>query len=61
VQISTTLGSRLHRHPGALLSAKAALAFVAILLMTLTVTALETRLGIAPTDDDAAAWTLSGE
>jgi hypothetical protein len=40
---------------------KAALALVAILLITLTVAALEMRLGIAPTDYDAAAWTLSGE
>jgi hypothetical protein len=61
VQISTTLGSRPDRYPGAWLVSKAALALVAILLMSLTVTALEMRLGIAPTDDDAAAWTLSGE
>jgi hypothetical protein len=44
VQISTTLGSRPARHPGAWLVAKAALALVAILLMSLTVTALEMRL-----------------
>jgi len=61
VQIGTTVGSRLDRYPGAWLVGKAGLALVAILLMTLTVAALEMRLGIAPTDNDAAAWTLSGE
>jgi hypothetical protein len=61
VQIDTTVGSRSDRYPGAWLIGKAGLALVAILLMTLTVAALETRLGIAPTDNAAAAWTLSGE
>jgi hypothetical protein len=61
VQFSTILGSRPDLYPGAWLIAKAAFALVAISLMTLTVAALEMRLGIAPTDDDAAAWTLSDE
>jgi hypothetical protein len=61
MQFDTTVGSRPDRYPGACLIGKAGLALVAILLMTLTVAALEMRLGIAPTDSDAAAWTLSGE
>jgi hypothetical protein len=61
VQIGTTVGSRPDRYPSAWLIGKAGLALVAILLMTLTVAALEMRLGIAPTDNDAAAWTLGGE
>ena len=61
MQSSTTVGSRPDRYPGARLTAQAGLALVAILLMTLTVAALEMRLGITPSDDNAAAWTLSGE
>jgi hypothetical protein len=61
VQISTTLGSRSDRHPAAWLIAKVGLALVAILLLTLTVAALEVRLGTTPSDDSATAWMLSGE
>jgi hypothetical protein len=34
---------------------------VAIVLLTLTVAALEVQLGITPSDDSATAWVLSGE
>ena len=61
MQISTTLESHPHRYPGAWLIAKAGLALVAILLITLTVAALELRMGITPTDDSATDWVLSGE
>jgi hypothetical protein len=61
MQIGTTLESRPHRYPGAWLVAKASLVLAAILLMTLTVAAFEMRWGITPSDDNAAAWTLSGE
>jgi hypothetical protein len=61
VQIDTTVGSRPDRYPGAWLIGKAGLALVAILLMTLTVAALEARSGIMPSDDSATAWMLSGE
>jgi len=37
------------------------LVLVAILLFTLTVAAIEFRMGITPTDDSATDWTLSGE
>jgi hypothetical protein len=58
VEISTTLESR---PQGAWLVAKAGLVLVAILLFTLTVAAVELRMGITPTDDSATDWTLSGE
>jgi hypothetical protein len=61
MQISTTLESRPHRNPGVWLITNACLVLAAVLLLTLTVAALEMRLGITPTDDSAAAWTLSGE
>jgi hypothetical protein len=58
MEISATLASR---PQGAWLVAKAGLVLVAILLMTLTVAALEVELGTTPSDDSATAWTLSGE
>jgi hypothetical protein len=58
MQISTTLESRPH---GAWPVIKVGLVLVAILLVTLTVAALELRMGITPTDDSATDWTLSGE
>jgi hypothetical protein len=61
MQISTTLESHPHRYPGAWLITKPGLALVAVLLLTLTVAALEVELGTTPSDDSAAAWTLSGE
>jgi hypothetical protein len=57
VEISTILGLR----PRAWLIANATVVLVAMALMTLTVAALEIKSGIAPTNEDAAAWTLSGE
>jgi len=61
MQISTTLESHPHRYPGTWLIAKSGLALVAVLLLTLTVAALEVELGTTPSDDSATAWTLSGE
>jgi len=61
MQISTTLESHPHQYPGAWLIAKAGLALVAVLLLTLMVAALEVELGTTPSDDSATAWTLSGE
>ena len=58
MQISRTLESRPH---GAWPVIKVGLVLVAILLVTLTVAALELRMGITPTDDSATDWTLSGE
>jgi len=58
VEISTTLKSRPY---SAWPVIKAGLVLVAILLFTLTVAALELRMGITPTDDSATDWTLSGE
>ena len=57
MEISTILGLR----PRAWLIANATVVLVAMALMTLTVAALEIKSGIAPTNEDAAAWTLSGE
>ena len=48
-------------HGGAWLVAKASLVLTALLLLTLSVAAVEARLGIAPLDDNATAWVLSGE
>jgi hypothetical protein len=61
MQISRTLEARPHRYPGLWFIAKAGLVLAAILLLTLTVAALEMQWGITPSDDDATAWTLSGE
>jgi len=58
MQISTTLESR---SQGAWQVAKAGLVLVAIVLLALTVAALEVRLGTTPSDDSATAWVLSGE
>ena len=58
MEISTTLESR---PQGAWLVIKAGLVLVAILLFTLTVAAIEFRMGITPSDDSATAWTLIGE
>ena len=58
MQISTTIESR---PQGAWRVAKAGLVLVAVALLTLTVAALEVRLGITPSDDSATAWVLSGE
>ena len=58
MEISATLKSRPY---GAWPVIKAGLVLVAILLFTLTVAALELRMGITPTDDSATDWTLSGE
>jgi hypothetical protein len=60
MQISTTLEPRQHWHPGGWFVAKAGLALVAILLLSLTVATLEMRLRIMPTDDSATDWILSG-
>jgi hypothetical protein len=59
VQFNTT--DEAHPHAGAWLVAQVGLVLAAILLCTLTVAALEMQLGIAPLDDSAAWWTLSGE
>ena len=60
VEISTS--TKLESHPrGAWWVAKTALILVAIFLFTLTVAAVEVRLGITPSDDSATAWVLSGE
>jgi hypothetical protein len=58
MQITATLESRPH---GAWPVIKAGLVLVAMLLVTLTVAALELRMGITPTGDSATDWTLSGE
>jgi hypothetical protein len=58
MQINTTLESR---PQGAWPVIKVGLVLVAIVLLTLTVAALEVRLGITPSDDSATAWVLSGE
>ena len=58
MEISTTLKSRPY---SAWPVIKAGLVLVAILLFTLTVAAIEFRMGITPTDDSATDWTLSGE
>jgi hypothetical protein len=58
---TTTVGSRPDWYLGAWLIGKAGLALIAILLFTLTVAAIEFRMGITPTDDSATDWTLSGE
>jgi hypothetical protein len=61
MQISTTRERRRHWRPGAGFVARAGLVLVAIVLLSLTVAALEMRLGIMPTDDSATAWMLSSE
>jgi hypothetical protein len=58
MQISTTIESR---PQGTWLVVKAGLVLVAIVLLALTVAALEVRLGITPSDDTATAWVLGGE
>ena len=58
MQISTVLESR---PQGAWRVAKAGLVLVAIVLLALTVAALQVRLGITPSDDSATAWVLGGE
>jgi len=61
MSISLTAQSHPYPRPGVWLGAKIALALVAILLVTLTTAGLETRYGVAPTDDSATSWVLSGE
>jgi len=58
MQISRTIESR---PQGTWPVVKAGLVLVAIVLLALTVAALEVRLGITPSDDSATAWVLSGE
>jgi hypothetical protein len=58
MQISTTVESR---SQGGWQVAKAGLVLLAIVLLALTVAALEVRLGITPSDDSTTAWVLSGE
>ena len=58
MQISRTIESR---PQGTWPVVKAGLVLVAIVLLALTVAAIEVRLGITPPDDSATAWVLSGE
>jgi hypothetical protein len=59
---STSTSTKLEAHPrGTWWVAKTGLILVAIFLFTLTVAALEWRMGITPSDDSATAWVLGGE
>ena len=58
MQISTTIEPR---PQGTWPVVKTGLVLVAIVLLALTVAALEVRLGTTPSDDSATAWVLSGE
>ena len=63
MSISITAQPQAHprRHPIVWLGAKAALALVAILLVSLTAAGLETRCAATPSVDSAMSWVLAGE
>jgi hypothetical protein len=58
MSITTTTLLDAHRHPWGWLAAKAALALVVIVLLSLSVVGLEARLQAATSE---SAWMLSGE
>jgi hypothetical protein len=58
MSITTTTLLDAHRHPWGWLAAKAALALVVIVLLSLSVVGLEARLQATTSD---SAWILSGE